>query len=847
MPLLTAVATRFRDAFAEYVERIEDSKTGHRNKHGRKTQLWHEREYERERRARKRQARRREKDITSGKLVEKATEKIEAVMTGAMPKDGGGRVGPVEGTGEREISPLRESLHSGLSTRAHVHTSRREGEVDSEDEEQEVSDDEGSEHEAAATNTISASEIRHGGSHGGANTTRNSMAPAGGSAAPTSASGIRGGEAWRVGLHDGSSDEDEDHTADEYDEHEDFDDDYLTAYDYQSSEDLLDLGQHEHENVGTSHKGLRDRKQEREAWTMTSGLRGGGAETVTLDDGSSDENEYFSAQNYIEEYFTAPECPSSENSPGPSHKEQKKIGAEHEGKTDHAEENEAPAAPSGLRGGGYFDDDGPVEYPPIEFDDWRSRFEDAHGHLKRVASDLEEQNNRRHQQAPVEFSPIEFDDGDEFDWGDEKDEKGQNPPPGPGHGFSNINSKGGGEKAKQHQPNPQGAAHGPSSGRASSMKAGGTASQPTGQRPGRTPQPYTLPTARDRLNFVRPTATPNKPSPKEAHKAPNAAQPGPQGKGKTPQRPQENPRPPPKAQGPSRPAGHRPGGLPPRGQGRPADNGRRAYDGYYADAGQSRRGNGGGPSGFYDNRRPGYNGGYGRGGQSRYDRSRYDQPRYDQPRYGNQRGPRYNGYRDEGTPRGQCSGHGGFMNDGGHPKTTRKQTPRWISPLDSDSSPDEGYAASSSDESYARRRRKPAPPPPRQPGRNGAGRRRGRAPSPHPPRPVRDQTPPPSYEDVDSVKAAPPNHYSTLGIRRDATPDQIAAASKQMRVKYHPDKLLQLGHGKTPEEVAKINDKAGRVGQAAVVLGDPRKKWEYDIEIYEWEWDHGGRLPAEKD
>lgn len=42
-----------------------------------------------------------------------------------------------------------------------------------------------------------------------------------------------------------------------------------------------------------------------------------------------------------------------------------------------------------------------------------------------------------------------------------------------------------------------------------------------------------------------------------------------------------------------------------------------------------------------------------------------------------------------------------------------------------------------------------------------------------------------------------------------------------MRIKVHPDKLIKPDTSK--EEIAKINDVAARVGQAAEILLDPRK------------------------
>lgn len=106
-PLLTRLASHFRDARDEWVERNEDARTGHRDRYGRKTQKWYEREYEIERRRRKREARRREKAMVEGKeeRMEKDNarergknkgrkkDKVVALMSGALPYEGeqGGR------------------------------------------------------------------------------------------------------------------------------------------------------------------------------------------------------------------------------------------------------------------------------------------------------------------------------------------------------------------------------------------------------------------------------------------------------------------------------------------------------------------------------------------------------------------------------------------------------------------------------------------------------------------------------------------------------------------------------------------------------------------------------------
>ncbi len=62
------------------------------------------------------------------------------------------------------------------------------------------------------------------------------------------------------------------------------------------------------------------------------------------------------------------------------------------------------------------------------------------------------------------------------------------------------------------------------------------------------------------------------------------------------------------------------------------------------------------------------------------------------------------------------------------------------------------------------------------------------------------------------------NYYETLGISKDATPDQIKAAFRRMAMKHHPDK----GGGSDAE--AKFKE----INEAYQVLSDPQKKSMYD-------------------
>ncbi|KAL9589791.1 MAG: hypothetical protein Q9203_001401 [Teloschistes exilis] len=77
------------------------------------------------------------------------------------------------------------------------------------------------------------------------------------------------------------------------------------------------------------------------------------------------------------------------------------------------------------------------------------------------------------------------------------------------------------------------------------------------------------------------------------------------------------------------------------------------------------------------------------------------------------------------------------------------------------------------------------------------------------------EEPRPAY---DMVVAAPLNHYAILGLKEDATLEEIKTASRKMRIRFHPDKLWK--DGMTEAEKATINAKSARIGQAADLLED---------------------------
>ncbi|WP_062398002.1 DnaJ domain-containing protein [Methanogenium cariaci] len=63
------------------------------------------------------------------------------------------------------------------------------------------------------------------------------------------------------------------------------------------------------------------------------------------------------------------------------------------------------------------------------------------------------------------------------------------------------------------------------------------------------------------------------------------------------------------------------------------------------------------------------------------------------------------------------------------------------------------------------------------------------------------------------------DYYETLGVGRDASPDDIKKSFRQLARKYHPD--LNEGSKEAEEKFKEINE-------AYQVLSDPQKKAEYD-------------------
>ena len=73
------------------------------------------------------------------------------------------------------------------------------------------------------------------------------------------------------------------------------------------------------------------------------------------------------------------------------------------------------------------------------------------------------------------------------------------------------------------------------------------------------------------------------------------------------------------------------------------------------------------------------------------------------------------------------------------------------------------------------------------------------------------------------------NYYDILGVKKDASKDDIRRAFKKLSVKYHPDKHIN----DSEEDKKKAEEKFKEINEAYETLSDDKKRQEYDNPISE--------------
>ena len=73
------------------------------------------------------------------------------------------------------------------------------------------------------------------------------------------------------------------------------------------------------------------------------------------------------------------------------------------------------------------------------------------------------------------------------------------------------------------------------------------------------------------------------------------------------------------------------------------------------------------------------------------------------------------------------------------------------------------------------------------------------------------------------------NYYDILGVKKDASKDDIRRAFKKLSLKYHPDKHIN----DSEEDKKKAEEKFKEINEAYETLSDDKKRQEYDNPISE--------------
>ena len=73
------------------------------------------------------------------------------------------------------------------------------------------------------------------------------------------------------------------------------------------------------------------------------------------------------------------------------------------------------------------------------------------------------------------------------------------------------------------------------------------------------------------------------------------------------------------------------------------------------------------------------------------------------------------------------------------------------------------------------------------------------------------------------------NYYDILGVKKDASKDDIRRAFKKLSLKYHPDKHIN----DSEEDKKKAEEKFKEINEAYETLSDDKKRQEYDNPIPE--------------